>query len=48
MPNFTFFVAPARAAMLLITSRKGSFEIRRSVCQMESIPDSSQSRTHSQ
>ena len=41
MPNFRRSVAPARAAMVAIDSRIGSFDTRRSVCQKESKPPDS-------
>ena len=48
MPNLMRSVRPASAAITLITSRKGSSETRRSVCQSESTPPSSQRSTQRQ
>ena len=48
MPNLRRSVRPESAAITLITSRKGSCETRRSVCQSESTPPSSQRSTQRQ
>ena len=48
MPNLMRWVRPASAAITLITSRNGSSETRRSVCQRESTPPSSQRSTQRQ
>ena len=46
MPNFSFSVRAARAAMKVIDSRIGSREISRSVCQIESTSLSSHRSIH--
>ena len=48
MPNLSFLLPPANAAITLITSRLGAFSIMRSLCQIESMPPLSQRFTQFQ